>query len=63
MTTITTRIVNILANAGQWFAVPYAGSAIAQVPSLEIAMFTMFIGVVLSASREGFSYVREQERK
>jgi len=60
---IKIRIVNILANAGQWFVLPYAGSAIAQTPSLEIAVFTMLIGLMASSSREGLDYVRQEERK
>ena len=60
---ISTRIINILANSGMYFIIPYTGSALAQVPSLEIALFSMIVGLILSASREGIDYVREQERK
>ena len=60
MITWKVRIINILANSGQWFVIPYAGSAIAQVPSLEIATFTMIIGLIMSASREGLDFTREQ---
>ena len=60
---ITTRLINILANTGMYFIIPYTGSAIAQVPSLEIAFFSMIIGLVLSASREGLDYVRMQEMR
>ena len=56
------RSINILANAGQWFVIPYAGTAIASIPSLEVAAFTMMIGVIMSASREGLDYVREQSQ-
>jgi hypothetical protein len=52
-----------MSNSGLYFVIPYTGSALAQVPSFEIAIFSMTIGLVLSASREGLDYVREQNRK
>lgn len=58
----TIRIGNVLANTGQWFAIPYAGTALAQVPSLEVAGFSAMIGIILSATREWFDYVREKQR-
>lgn len=57
----TTRTINIFSNAGMYFVIPYTGSALAQIPSLEIASFSALIGLVLSASREGLDYVREQQ--
>lgn len=53
------RTVNILANSGMYFAIPYAGSAIAQVPSIEVAGFSMMIGLIISASKEGLEFVKE----
>jgi hypothetical protein len=52
--------VNILSNTGMYFIIPYIGSAIAQLPSLEIASFSAIVGLILSTSREGLDYVREQ---
>jgi len=60
---ISTRIINILANTGMYFIIPYTGSAVAATPSLEIATFSMIIGLILSASREGLDYVRMQEMR
>jgi hypothetical protein len=59
----TTRTINILSNSGMYFVIPYTGSAIAQLPSFEIASFSAIIGLVLSASREGLDFVREQTIK
>jgi hypothetical protein len=63
MTKWQVRLVNILSNSGMYFVVPYIGSAVITVPSLEIALFSGTIGLILSASREGLDYVREQTRK
>ena len=57
------RIINILSNSGLFFALPYAGSALDGAPDLDIALFVGFMGLILSASREGFDYVRQEERK
>jgi len=45
-------IARVLGNAGMFFVAPYTGSAIAGVPSLEIAIWTTVIGIVFSTSRE-----------
>ena len=58
-----TRLINILANTGMYFIIPYTGSAVVAAPSLEIAFFSMIIGLILSASREGLDYVRVQEMR
>jgi len=63
MTHWKVRLVNVLSNSGMYFVLPYIGSAIADVPSLLTAVFTGAIGLILSASREGLDYVREQQRK
>jgi len=60
---ITTRLVNIFANSGMYFVTPLVGTTLAQVPSVEASVYSMVIGMVLSASREGLDYVRIQERK
>ena len=58
-----TRLINILANSGMYFVVPLAGTSLAMAPSIEGSLYSMLIGMVLSASREGLDYVRQQERK
>jgi len=60
---ITTRIINILSNGGMYFVTPLVGTTLAQVQSIEASIYTIIIGMVLSASREGLDYVRQQERK
>ena len=45
-------IMRIFGNAGMYFVSPYTGSAIVGAPNLEIALWTMTIGIILSASRE-----------
>ena len=57
------QLINILANSGMYFVLPLAGTTLAQAPSIEGALWTMFLGLILSASREGLDYVRQQERK
>ena len=57
------RVINIFANSGMYFIVPLAGSTIAEAPSLAAALYSMLIGTILSASREGLDYVREQQTK
>ena len=49
-------IARVLGNSGRYFVTPYVGSAIAGVPSLEIALYTAIIGLVLSTSRELIEY-------
>ena len=58
-----TRIINIFANAGMYFVAPLVGTSLDGAPSLAAALYTMLIGMILSASREGLDYVRQQERK
>ena len=57
------RLVNILANSGMYFIAPLAGTTLAQAPSIEASVYSMMIGLIISASREGLDYVRIQERK
>lgn len=57
------RLINIFANSGMYFIVPLAGTTIAEAPSLIAAIYSMMIGTILSASREGLDYVREQQAK
>ena len=49
-------IARVLGNSGTYFVPPYVGSAIAGLPSLEIALYTALIGLVLSTSRELIEY-------
>jgi len=51
-------IARVLGNSGTYFVTPYVGSAIAGIPSLEIALYTAIIGLVLSTSRELIEYGR-----
>ena len=60
---LTTRLINIFSNCGIFFITPLAGTALAQAPSIEAAFYSMMIGLILSASREGLDFVREKERK
>ena len=60
---ITTRLINIFSNGGMYFVTPLVGTILAQSPSVEASLYSMLIGIILSASREGFDYVRAQERK
>jgi len=57
------RLINIFANSGMYFIIPLAGTTIAEAPSLLAALYSMLIGTILSASREGLDYVREQQSK
>lgn len=57
------RLVNILANSGMYFVAPLAGTTLAQAPSIEASLYSMMIGLIVSASREGLDYVRYQERR
>ncbi len=57
------RIVNILANSGMYFVAPLAGTTLAMAPSIEASLYSMLIGLILSASREGLDHVRQEERK
>ena len=44
--------MRIFGNAGLFFVAPYTGSAINGTPNLEIALWTMVVGLILSGSRE-----------
>ena len=57
------RVINILGNSGMYFVAPLAGTTLAMAPSIEASLYSMLIGLILSASREGLDYVRSQERK
>ena len=60
---IITRLINIFSNGGMYFITPLVGTTLAQAPSIEVALYTMTVGLILSACREGFDHVRERERK
>ena len=60
---IITRLINIFSNGGMFFVTPLVGTTLAQSPSVEAALYSMLIGIILSASREGLDYVKQQERK
>ena len=49
-------IARVLGNSGTYFVTAYVGSAIGGLPSLEIALYTALIGLVLSTSRELIEY-------
>ena len=42
----------IFGNAGIFFVAPYAGSTLAGVPSLDTALWSALVGIILSSSRE-----------
>ena len=50
--TLKYSVMRIFGNAGLFFVAPYTGSAIIGTPSLEISLWTMLIGLMLSTSRE-----------
>jgi len=54
--TILKAISRVIGNSGMFFVTPYLGSTIAGVPSLEIALYTTLIGLILSTSRELIEY-------
>ena len=54
--TILKAISRVIGNSGMFFVTPYLGSTIAGVPSLEIALYTTVIGLILSTSRELIEY-------
>tara|TARA_B110000014_G_C20002272_1_gene519444 strand:- start:389 stop:607 length:219 start_codon:yes stop_codon:yes gene_type:complete len=56
MMTILKAISRVIGNSGMFFVTPYLGSTIAGVPSLEIALYTTLIGLILSTSRELIEY-------
>ena len=60
---IITRLINIFSNGGMYFVTPLVGTTLANSPSIEASFYSMLIGIVLSASREGLDFVRQQERK
>jgi len=45
-------VSRIFGNAGIFFVAPYAGSTIAGTPSLETALWSALVGIILSSSRE-----------
>ncbi len=49
-------LARIIGNTGMYFVTPYAGSAMAGIPSIETALFTALIGLILSGSREMMDY-------
>ena len=56
MMTILRAIARVTGNSGMFFVTPYLGSTIAGIPSLEIALYTTLIGLILSTSRELIEY-------
>ena len=56
MMTILKAIARVTGNSGMFFVTPYLGSTIAGIPSLEIAIYTTLIGLILSTSRELIEY-------
>ena len=50
--TLRYSLQRIIGNAGLFFVAPYTGSAIIGTPNLEIASWTMLIGLIVSTSRE-----------
>tara|TARA_R110000824_G_scaffold119329_1_gene273363 strand:+ start:299 stop:514 length:216 start_codon:yes stop_codon:yes gene_type:complete len=56
--TFMKAIARVIGNSGMFFVTPYLGSTIAGVPSLEIALYTTLIGLILSTSRELIEYGR-----
>lgn len=60
---IVTRLINIVSNGGMYFVTPLVGTTLAQAPNIDASIYSMVIGMILSASREGLDYVRQQERK
>jgi len=49
-------LARVIGNTGLYFVTPYAGSAMAGLLSLETALFTALIGLILSSSRELVEY-------
>jgi|TARA_Y100001936_G_scaffold95299_1_gene93703 hypothetical protein len=54
--TVLKAIARVIGNSGMFFVTPYLGSTIAGLPSLEIALYTTLIGLILSTSRELIEY-------
>lgn len=54
-------MARVIGNTGLYFVTPYAGSAMAGIPSLETAAFTALIGFILSTSRELVEYGKERQ--
>jgi hypothetical protein len=53
-------LARVFGNAGLYFVTPYAGTTIAGVPSIEVAIYTALIGIILSGSRELIEYGKER---
>ncbi len=51
----------IFGNTGLYFVTPYAGSAMAGYPSVETALFTALIGLIISTSRELIDYGKSRK--
>lgn len=58
MMTVLKAMARVIGNSGMFFVTPYLGSTIAGIPSLEIALYTTLIGLILSTSRELIEYGR-----
>lgn len=53
-------LARIFGNAGIYFVAPYFASIAAGLPSVEIALWTTLIGLILSTSRELIEYGRRK---
>jgi hypothetical protein len=58
---ITQPLARIFGNTGLYFVTPYAGSAMAGLPSIETAAFTAIIGLILTTSRELVEYGKQRK--
>ena len=50
--TLKYSLMRIFGNAGTFFVAPWIGSAIDGTPSLDIALWTCLVGIIMSSSRE-----------
>ena len=48
----------VFGNTGMYFVAPYAATHAAGIPNLEVALWSMVIGLILAASREAAAYGR-----
>jgi hypothetical protein len=57
----TRPIARVIGNTGLYFVTPYAGSAMAVgAPSVETAIFSAIIGLILTSSRELVEYGKQR---
>jgi len=55
-------VARIVGNAGVFFASGLGGSILATTPALELGLWVMTFGLIISTSRELLEYAREKER-